>query len=104
MFSVAEDSHDPLEQPASMAETGEHDPTRDVEMFRYRRGDDVRIYHLRVVPGGTELWRATEQSGQPPSAVKEDDFNDPDVAAQYLKEVERCLIAGGWRLVSEFKL
>jgi hypothetical protein len=88
-----------------------HDPndhvdlsTRDVEMFRYKRGDDVRVYYLRVVAGGTELWRVTERAGLPPSAVKEDDFKDADVAAQFLKEVERCLTAGGWRLVSEFRL
>ena len=78
--------------------------TRDVEMFRYQRGDDVRVYCLRVVPGGTELWRVTERAGQPPSAVKEEDFNRADVAALFLNEVERSLTAGGWRLVSEFKL
>ena len=77
---------------------------RDVEMFRYQRGDDVRVYYLRVVPAGTELWRVTERAGQPPSAVKEDDFTHADVCAQYVKEVERSLTAGGWRLVSEFKL
>ena len=77
---------------------------RDVEMFRYQRGDAVRVYCLRVVPGGTELWRVTERAGQPPSAVKEEDFNRADVAALFLNEVERSLTAGGWRLVSEFKL
>lgn len=73
-------------------------------MFRYQRGDDVRVYCLRVVPGGTELWRVTERAGQPPSAVKEEDFKRADVAALFLNEVERSLTAGGWRLVSEFKL
>lgn len=90
---MSDDPNDPL------------DPSpRDVEMFRYKRGDDVRVYCLRVVPGGTELWRVTERAGQPPSAVKEDDFREADVAAQFLKEVERYLTAGGWRLVSEFTL
>ena len=87
-----------------MDENGDHESTRGVEMFRYRRGDDVRIYCLRVVPGGTEVWRVTERPGLPPAAVKEDDFKHSEVAAQFLKEVERSLTAGGWRLVSEFRL
>ena len=29
------------------------------EVFRYSRDGDVRIYSLRVVAGGTELWRVT---------------------------------------------
>ena len=29
------------------------------EAFRYRRDGDVRIYRLRVVASGTEVWRVT---------------------------------------------
>jgi hypothetical protein len=109
MIHARRDAIDPAMPPlrcVSSAMTGNGDPApaRDVEMFRYCRGEQVRVYRLRVVPAGTELWRITETPGQPPSAIKEDDFQDPDVAAQFLKEVERALTAGGWRLVSEFRL
>ena len=74
------------------------------ELFRYSRGDDVRIYSLHVVAGGTELWRVTVRPGQPNSAIKEEDFRSADVAARYFEETERTLTAGGWREVSRFRL
>lgn len=74
------------------------------EVFRYSRGDDVRIYSLHVVPGGTELWRVTIRPGHPNSSIKEDDFRSADVAAQYFEEIQRTLTAGGWREVSGFRL
>ena len=74
------------------------------EVFRYSRREEVRIYHLRVVAGGTELWRVTVRPGQPDSAIKEEDFKSADVAARYFEEIERALTAGGWRLVSGFRL
>lgn len=69
------------------------------EVFRYRRGDVVRVYKLRVVAGGTEFWRFTHAEGQAAVAVKEDDFNDVDAATRFFEEVERTLTAGGWRLL-----
>ena len=74
------------------------------EVFRYKRGDDVRIYSLHVVAGGTELWRVTVRPGQPNGVIKEEDFKSADVAARYFQEIERTLTAGGWREVSRFKL
>jgi hypothetical protein len=74
------------------------------EIFRYCRGDDVRIYTLHVVAGGTELWRVTVRPGQPDSAIKEEDFKSADVAARYFQEIERTLTAGGWREVSRLRL
>jgi hypothetical protein len=71
------------------------------EIFRYRRREEVRIYSLRVVTGGTELWRVTVRPGQPDAEIKEEDFTNQDVALQYFEEVERALIAGGWREVGE---
>ena len=74
------------------------------EVFRYSRGDEIRVYHLHVVAGGTELWRVTLRSGEPDSAVKEETFTSADVAAQYFGEIERALRAGGWREISRFTL
>ena len=74
------------------------------EVFRYSRGEDVRIYSLHVVAGGTELWRVTVRPGQPNSAIKEENFRSADVAARYFQEIERTLTAGGWREVSRFRL
>ena len=74
------------------------------EVFRYSRDGDVRIYSLRVVVGGTELWRITVVPGEPDSGILEEHFKNAEVAAQYFGEVERALIAGGWREVSRFRL
>ena len=79
-------------------------PPAGTEMFRYGRGDQVRIYKLRVVAGGTELWRVTEQAGREDTWIKEEDFRDSEAAARYIEEIERALTAGGWRQVSEFQL
>ena len=74
------------------------------EVFRYSRDGDVRIYSLRVVAGGTELSRVTVVQGEPDSAILEEHFKSAEVAAQYFGEIERALIAGGWREVSRFRL
>ena len=74
------------------------------EIFRYSREDDVRIYSLHVVAGGTELWRVTIRPGHPNSSIKEDDFSSADMAVQYFEEVKRTLTAGGWREVSRVGL
>ena len=67
------------------------------EAFRYRRGDALRIYSLHVVTNVVELWRVTETAGQPRQSVKETDFTGVEAATDFLHEVERTLIAGGWR-------
>ncbi len=74
------------------------------EVFRYSRGDEVRAYDLRIVPGGTELWRVTTQAGQPARSVMESDFKESDAAASYFLEIERTLTAGGWHQESAFTL
>ena len=74
------------------------------EVFRYSRDRDVRIYSLRVAAGGTELWRVTVVPGEPDSAILEEHFKSAEVAGQYFEEIERALIAGGWREVSRFRL
>jgi len=67
-------------------------------IFRYRRDEDVRIYDLRVVEGGgTALWRITVRPGQSDVEIKEDDFTSVEMALRYFEEVERSLIAGGWK-------
>ena len=67
------------------------------DIFRYGKGDQVRRYDFRVVPGGAELWRITEKPGCPPIEVKEDDFRSARAAEACFEEIERALIAGGWR-------
>jgi hypothetical protein len=67
------------------------------EVFRYGRGDEVRIYSFHVVASGTELWRVTQRAGEPDEAVMETSFTRAIDAAQFLEEVTRALVAGGWR-------
>ena len=74
------------------------------EVFRYSRDRVVRIYSLRVVGDGTQLWRVTVVPGEPESAILEEHFKSAEVAGQYFEEIERALIAGGWREVSRFRL
>lgn len=69
------------------------------EVFRYGRGDEVRVYRFHVVPGGTELWRITQRPGEPDAQVMETTFTRATDAALFLEEVTRTLIAGGWRQV-----
>ena len=67
------------------------------EVLRCTRGDETRIYHLRVVSDGVELWRVIESPGESPRSVKESHFTDPDTTSQFLEEVRRTLKAGGWQ-------
>jgi hypothetical protein len=69
------------------------------ELFRYSRGTQVRVYVLRILDGGTQLWRITEEAGQPSTSIMETAFSGSDEAAAFLEEVERTLTAGGWRPV-----
>jgi hypothetical protein len=66
------------------------------EVFRYGRGDEVRVYSFHVVPSGTELWRVTRRAGEPDDSIRETTFTRATDAAQFLEEVTRALIAGGW--------
>jgi hypothetical protein len=70
------------------------------ELFRYRRAGELRIYSLRVIPGGAELWRITETAGELPTTVKEDDFTAAADAMQTLEELKQRLRAGGWQEIS----
>jgi hypothetical protein len=67
------------------------------EMFRCVRGEETRIYRLRVVTAGAELWRIVESPGSLPQSVKESHFAGADEAARFLEELRRALKAGGWR-------
>jgi hypothetical protein len=67
------------------------------EVLRCTRGDETRIYRLRAVAGGAELWRITECPGEKTRSVKESDFSDADQTSQFLEEVRRTLKAGGWQ-------
>lgn len=67
------------------------------EVLRCTRGDETRVYRLRVVADGAELWRMTESPGEQTRSVKESDFKDPETTSQFLDEVRRTLKAGGWQ-------
>ncbi len=71
--------------------------TRWHEVLRCTRGDETRIYRLRVVADGAELWRMTEAPGEKTRSVKESDFKDPETTSKFLEEVRRTLKAGGWQ-------
>jgi hypothetical protein len=67
------------------------------ELIRYTRGVQVRVYTLRSVANGAELWRITESGGQQTGAVKEADVGSMEETLELLEEIQRSLTAGGWR-------
>lgn len=71
------------------------------DLFRYQRGGELRIYKLRVIPGGAELWRMTERAGEAPTSLKEDDFTSPDDVIRTLEDLKRRLRAGGWQELAD---
>jgi hypothetical protein len=85
------------DKPDALA--GELVTSPDIELMRYQRGDETRTFNLRVVPNGAELWRVTRRAGQSPRAVKECLFDNPDDTFEFLEEVRRTLIVGGWQEV-----
>jgi hypothetical protein len=80
--------------------SGELITSPDLEVLRYQRGDETRTFSLRVVPNGAELWRVTQRPGQTPRSVKEALFDNPDETFEFLEEVRRTLIVGGWQEVT----
>jgi len=66
-------------------------------LLEYRRGDETRVYNVRVVAEGAELWAVTEAPGRVPRSVKEGLFTSAVEALEFLDEVHRTLLAGGWR-------
>ena len=68
------------------------------EVLRCTRGDETRIYSLRAIPNGAELWRVTETPGGETRSVRECAFQDADEASEFIEEVRRTLIAGGWQM------
>ena len=67
------------------------------ELLRYQRGVQTRIYQLRVVPGGAELWRVTENPGEPTQSIKEADMASLEETLDLLEEIGRSLLTAGWR-------
>ena len=66
------------------------------ELARFKRGADERIYRLRPVDNGAELWRITEVDGQQTEAILETGFSNVEDALAFLGELDRTLRAGGW--------
>jgi hypothetical protein len=73
-------------------------PTELKVLFRCERHDEIRVYGLRVVSPGLELWRVTETAGVQAGSVKEADLTSTDEAVQLLEEIRRSLRAGGWEM------
>jgi len=67
------------------------------DLFSCERGDEIRTYAMRVVPGGAELWRMTESPEDGIQSMKEGDFKSSEEALTFLEELRYALIAGGWR-------
>ena len=67
------------------------------ELFRYEKAGRVRIYNLRAVSHGAELWVASSKAGKVTASRKLMTFNNPDEATIVQEDVEQTLRAGGWR-------
>jgi hypothetical protein len=67
------------------------------DLFSCERGDEVRTYSMRVVPGGAELWRMSESPEDGIQSIQEGDFKSSEEALAFLEELRAALIAGGWR-------
>jgi hypothetical protein len=73
-------------------------PSRDFhDVGHFSRGSETRIYRLRVISEGAELWRITESQGQPRKSIKETSFKASEEAVAFLEEMQRALTAGGWK-------
>jgi hypothetical protein len=66
------------------------------DVGEFTRGDQTRIYRLRRVSEGAELWRITEAPGQQRQSIMEALFKSSEEAGAFLEEIQRALIAGGW--------
>jgi hypothetical protein len=67
------------------------------DVGEFTRGDETRVYRLRVVPDGAELWRITEAPGERSKSIKETFLRTSEEAGAFLEEMQRALTAGGWR-------
>lgn len=63
---------------------------------RYRKARRTRIYKLRDVNHGAELWVVAEEGGKTENARKIVTFENPDDVAPFMADVDRELRAGGW--------
>jgi hypothetical protein len=68
-----------------------------VEILTCVRRNEIRVYRLRVVTGGAELWRTSQSDAGGIQSVKESDFKSSEQVTGFLEELRRSLIAGGWR-------
>jgi hypothetical protein len=67
------------------------------DVGEFTRGDETRIYRLRRVSEGAELWRITGAPGEPSKSIKEALCKSSEEAAAFLEDIQRALIAGGWK-------
>jgi hypothetical protein len=82
-----------------MAEEGVM-PTDFKELIRYTRADEVRIYNVRVMAPGLELWRVTHTAdGEKTTSIKEADLTSTEETLELLEDIRRSLQAAGWRVL-----
>jgi hypothetical protein len=87
-------SRGPIDEPRI-----EPDSVGFPELARFERGELQRVYELRPVDGGAELWRITQSPGAPSESVNETTFRSTTEALEFLAELDRTLKAAGWRAV-----
>lgn len=68
-----------------------------VEILTCVRRNETRVYRLRIVTGGAELWRTSQSDAGGIQSLKESDFRSSEQVTAFLEELRRSLIAGGWR-------
>jgi hypothetical protein len=79
-----------------MAEEGVM-PTGFKELIRYTRADEVRIYNVRVMAPGLELWRVTHSADGETTSIKEADLTSSEETLELLEDIRRSLQAAGWK-------
>lgn len=77
-----------------------HASTSFRELFRYRKGERIRSYQLRVLSEtSAALWVWTEGGRQEPRSRKLMTLSDPTETASLLDSIEQELRTGGWSRV-----
>jgi hypothetical protein len=68
------------------------------ELFRYKRGRDLVIYHLRPRPNGTAaLWVTDNMVDRSVRSTLDATFNTPEDAILALEARQEALTRGGWK-------
>jgi len=66
------------------------------EVLRYRKAGRIRVYSLRMLDRGAELWVAVGKAGRLGQAKKRVQFSASDDVSVFLEDVEQTLRRGEW--------